>query len=283
MSRDRSSREWKWLARAAWLLGLLVGVGALVAILAPEGLNPASLLPGRDGAWERIQSRGVWRVGLDPSFPPFESLDEEGRPVGYDVDLARRMAAEWGVEAEIVAMGYDSLLDALQADRVDSVVSALPYDPRETKDFRFSPPYFEAGIRLAVPAGSPIDDVDKLDGHRVAVEWGSMGDMVGRRLKREGAAIELVQVPTPEDVLDALAAGEADAALIDNVTLRQAQGRGAQVVAVGPALESNPYVIASPHKANKLGDQIAKTLAHLQENGVMTDLEETWFGPQPTP
>jgi ABC-type amino acid transport substrate-binding protein len=283
MSRDRSSREWKWLAHAAWLLGLLVGVGALVAILAPEGLNPASLLPGRDGTWERMQARGVWRVGLDPSFPPFESLDEEGRPVGYDVDLARRMAAEWGVEAEIVAMGYDSLLDALQADRVDSVVSALPYDPRETKDFRFSPPYFEAGIRLAVPAGSPIDDVDKLDGHRVAVEWGSMGDMVGRRLKREGAAIELVQVPTPEDVLDALAAGEADAALIDNVTLRQAQGRGAQVVAVGPALESNPYVIASPHKANKLGDQIAETLARLQENGVMTDLEETWFGPQPTP
>ncbi len=283
MNRKRSSREWKWLARTAWILGLLVGVGALAAILAPGGLNPVSLLSGRDGTWESMQSGGVWRVGLDPSFPPFETLDKAGQPVGYDVDLARRMAAEWGLEAEIVAIGYDSLLDALQADRVDSVVSALPYDPRETKDFRFSPPYFEAGIRLAVPAGSPIDDVDKLDDHTVAVEWGSMGDMVGRRLKREGAAIELVQVPTPVEVLDALLAGDADAALIDNVTLRQAQGRGVRVLAVGPALESNPYVIASPYKADELGDQIAETLARFQENGVMAELEETWFGPPPAP
>lgn len=283
MSQERSQREWKWLARAAWALGLLIGVGALAVILASPAVNPLSLLPGHDGTWEAMQSRGVWRVGMDPSFPPFESLNEEGQPVGYDVDLARRMAAEWGLEAEIAAMGYDSLLDALQADRIDSVVSALPYDPRETKDFRFSPPYFEAGIRLAVPVGSPIGDVDALDGHTVAVEWGSMGDMVGRRLKREDTAIELVQVPTPEEVLDALAAGKADAALIDNVTLRQAQGRGAQVIAVGPALESNPYVIASPHKAGELGDQIAETLTRFQENGVMAELEETWFGPPPAP
>lgn len=252
-------------------------VGLLALLFAPPSISPVSLLPAQDATWKAMQTRGTWRVGMDPSFPPFEELSEEGQVVGYDVDLARRMATEWGLEAEIIAIGYDSLLDALQADRIDSVVSALPYDPRETKDFRFSEPYFEAGIRLAAPVGSAIQGTDDLDGHTVAVEWGSMGDMVGRRLKREGVAIELAQFPTPAETIDALVAGKADAALIDNVTLREAQGRGAAIDAIGPALESNPYVIASPRKAGILGDQITETLQRFQVEGVMDELEFTWF------
>ena len=50
-------------------------------------------------------------------------LDEAGEPVGYDVDLARAIAAEWGMDVEIVALGFDSLLDAVAAGKVDSVVS----------------------------------------------------------------------------------------------------------------------------------------------------------------
>lgn len=258
-------------------MGGLIGFGLLAILLAPPSISPVSLLPAQDATWKAMQARSTWRVGMDPSFPPFEDLNDAGQPVGYDVDLARRMAAEWGLEAEIIAIGYDSLLDALQADRIDSVISALPYDPRETKDFRFSEPYFEAGIRLAVPTGSPIQSADDLTGHTVAVEWGSMGDMVGRRLMREGADIQLAQFATPVETIDALVSGQADSALVDNVTLREAQGRGAAIVAIGPALEGNPYVIASPRKAVVLGDQIAATLEQFQQNGVMAELEAIWF------
>ena len=259
-----------------WIAGGLIVVGLIALLFAPPSISPISLLPAQDTTWKDMQSRGTWRVGMDPSFPPFEDLDDEGRPVGYDVDMAKMMAAEWGLEAEIVAIGYDSLLDALQANRIDSVVSALPYDPRETKDFRFSEPYFEAGIRLAAPVDSLIQGVDELDGHIIAVEWGSMGDMVGRRLIREGAALELAQFPTPTETVDALIHGQADGALIDSVTLREAQGRGTRIIAVGPALESNPYVIASPRNAGILGDQIGETLNTLQESGALSEVEATW-------
>ncbi len=268
------ARRRKWIG---WAAGGLILAGLLALLLAPPSISPLSLLPAQDATWKAMQARGTWRVGMDPSFPPFEDLDDAGLPVGYDVDLVRQMAAAWGLEAEIVAIGYDSLLDALQADRIDSVVSALPYDPRETKDFRFSEPYFEAGIRLAAPVGSAIQSVYDLSGHTVAVEWGSMGDMVGRRLMRDGAAIELAQFPTPAETIDALIAGEADSALVDNVTLRAAQGRGAAIAAIGPALESNPYVIASPRKAGILGDEIATTLHYFQESGIISELEAAWF------
>ena len=120
--------------------------------------------PAVDETWLKMQERGNWRVGMDPSFPPFETLDGEGAPIGYDVDLAREIAATWGLEAEIVAIGYDSLLDALLVDRVDAVISAFPYNARMTKDVHYSPPYFEAGVRLVVGADAAFEEIGDLDG-----------------------------------------------------------------------------------------------------------------------
>ena len=224
MSALRLRRPWLWIGAA------VVGVIAIAA-LALTGSDPllTRLLAGRDHTWAGMEARGAWRVGLDPSFPPFEMLDEAGEPVGYDVDLAHAIADAWGMDVEIVALGFDSLLDAVAAGKVDSVVSAMPYDPRATRDYAYSSPYFEAGVRLAVREGSPIAGVDDLQGSTVAVEWGSMGDMVGRRLQRDGIDVTLAPYAGPEEAVAALTDDPAtDALLIDNVTLRQAQGAGAR-------------------------------------------------------
>ena len=273
--------------RPAVRLGLAAALIVLLAALGwwltgdRRGELIARLLR-QDATWQTMQSRGTWRVGLDPSFPPFESLDDNGVAVGYDLDLARAIAAAWGLEAEIVPIGYDSLVDALQAGRIDSVVSALPYNPRATRDVFFSPPYFEAGVRLAVRAGSPITGVAQLAGQAVAVEWGSMGDMAGRQLQRDGIDLTLTPFETPADAAEALLADPTLAALlIDQVSLREAQGRGATLIAVGPALESNPYVIAAPRQATQLQAQLTAVLAQFQTDGTTSALEDRWFGPLP--
>jgi polar amino acid transport system substrate-binding protein len=273
------SRRLRWALAALVLLGLLLGV----LLLRPEMSSSFSRLFSReDATWMAMQGRGVWRVAMDPSFPPFQLLDEAGRPVGFDVDLAHALAEQWGLELEIVAMGYDSLLDAVKAGRVDSVVSAIPYDPRATQDYAFSTPYFEAGIRLVVRSGSPITGTAGLAGATLAAEWGSMGDMVGRRLQREDESIQLNPYATPDEAVAALVNDPAiHALLIDNVTLRQAQGSGAAIAAVGPALESNPYVIAMPLRAYTLHRQLEAALQRLQATGTLAELEDRWFGHRP--
>ncbi len=146
-----------WRRHRGLRIGLIVGsmlLLMLAIVLLLRGPDSTRLLTRlfvrQDSTWADMHARGAWRVGLDPSFPPFEDLDENGAPVGFDVDLAHALAAQWGLEAEIVPIGFDSLVDALRAGRIDSVVSALPYDPRATRDVTFSPPYFEAGVMLAV-------------------------------------------------------------------------------------------------------------------------------------
>jgi polar amino acid transport system substrate-binding protein len=262
---------------------IVAGLLLLFLLRGPESTRMlARFFTRQDATWVEMQARNTWRVGMDPSFPPFEDLDDAGLPAGYDVDLARAIAADWGMQAEIITIGYDSLVDALKAGRIDSVVSALPYDPRATRDVAFSAPYFESGVRLVVRAGSPITSTAALHNGAVAVEWGSMGDMVGRRIQREGIALELMPFATPVEAIAALLNDAAiDALLIDQVSLRQAQGQGARIMAVGPPLESNPYVIAMPLRAYDLRERLAATLAQFASDGTLAELEARWFGPLP--
>ena len=219
---------------------------------------------------------------MDPSFPPFETLDAQGAPVGYDVDLAQEIAANWGLEAEIVAIGYDSLLDALLVDRVDAVVSAIPFNARMTKDIHYSPPYFEAGVRLVVGADAAFETIEELVGRTVAVEWGSRGDAVARRLQRDGLAFERLPFQSSQEALDALVSGASDALLIDGVSLRLAQGDGKPIRAVGAALDSDPYVIAVSVRAHQLQSALHEALATLEQEERLDLLEERWFGQMAT-
>ncbi len=273
----------------AWLRTLLVGwttpkhrpVALIVSILVLGVIGSwlfSQLLGGDDDqTWEHIQQTGAWRVGMDPSFPPFDLLDSEGNPMGYDVDLARAIAARWGIQVEIVATGFDGLTDALMAGRIDSVISALPHDPRLTADLSYSSSYFEAGVRLAVIESSPISSVADLAGKRLAVEWGSNGDAEARRLQRDEPLIQRHTFSTPQEALGALLNGEADGILVDGVTLRQMQADGAGIVAVGPALESTPYVIAMPLGATMLQEEINAVLADFVATGFLDTLEIRWF------
>jgi ABC-type amino acid transport substrate-binding protein len=262
----------------AALAGLALAAG-LIWLLWPGQETPLSALLRRDVTWQSMQARGTWRVGLDPSFPPFESLNANGVPEGYDVALAEELARGWGLQAEIVAIGFDSLVDALQAAKVDAIVSAYPYDPRLTRDVAFSQPYFDAGLQLAVPALSSIEGTADLSGKRVGVEWGSEGDMVGRQLQRDGTALTLVPFETPQATIDALLnGGEIDAALVDSISLLQAQALGADVMAAGPHVTSNPYVIVLPRRAFELLTQTNQGVERLRAAGTLDLLAEEWFG-----
>ena len=292
LQAEKGSADRKWLVAgrqgSRWTVFFVRGsferrpllwiVACLLALAVVGWLLLRTGGPAVDETWLKMQERGSWRVGMDPSFPPFETLDAEGAPVGYDVDLAREIAATWGLEAEIVAIGYDSLLDALLVDRVDAVISAFPYNARMTKDVHYSPPYFEAGVRLVVGADAAFEEIGDLDGGTVAVEWGSRGDAIARRLQREGAGFTRLPFASSEEAVGALVSGASSALLIDGVTLRLAQGEGKEIRAVGAVLDEDPYVIAVSIKAPKLQSALLQALATLEEEGQLGLLEERWFG-----
>ncbi len=254
-----------------------VVAGGLVLLLAAAGLGLARGR-GDDGTLERVQSGRVLRVGLDASFPPFETLDTAGEVSGVDADLARALAARLGAEAAFVNLGFDGLYDALLADKVDVVISGLPYDPRRTQDVIYSPPYFNAGQVLVTRAGdTALDGSQALAGRSVAVEWGSQADMEARRLKQTVAGLTILSRPTVQDALQTLAAGQADAAIADSISARQFMRSNAGQVRVVETLTDEPYVIASRAGSRRLAEAIDQALLELRESGELDKLLAQWF------
>jgi polar amino acid transport system substrate-binding protein len=234
------------------------------------------LAPQDDGTLAEIQRRGTLRVGLDASFPPFETVDEQGQIVGLDVDLAREIAADLGVEVELVNIGFDGLYDALLARRVDIIISGLPYDPRWTGDVGYSHNYFNAGQVLMARRDDPtIETVADLAGRAVAVEWGSQADMEGRRLAEELADVTLLRQPTAAGALAALTAGQADAAIVDGVSAHSPAAGDLRLVAY---LTDEWYAAAVHLESRELLAAVNDTLARLEESGEMAELQARWLG-----
>jgi ABC-type amino acid transport substrate-binding protein len=259
----------------------------LLLVVVPLGCRKT-----QDPFLARVQEAGVLRVGLDPSWPPFEYVDPaSGDVVGLDVDLARAIGRELGVEVAFVVSGWEGLYGALFAGQFDVILSALPYDPWRTKEALYSISYFNAGPVLVArgDASSALppdleakDQVRALAGHTVHVEFGAEGDVQARRLLEKGAEIEIVTHDTAAAALDALAGGASglEAALVDAVSARlylRESANGAGLRTVCQPLYDELYVIAVHPGAASLQAAIDQALVNLRENGELDALLDRWL------
>ncbi len=275
--------------RRRWLAGLFVvalavavGLWLLLRVL-PEAIDPT---------WERILETGVLRVCTDPSWPPFEFVNQDtGQIEGFDIDLARLLAerlmagtdsdaveaARPVVQARIVSVGFDSLYDALVAGRCDAVLSALPYEPARTQDVVYSVAYFNAGLALLTRADeSDIEVLDDLAERVVGVEWGFVPE--GNSRQRDFLRnLSVRRYETAADTLRALHAGEVEAAIVDRITalayMRDCEG----LQFVGEPLHDVNYVIPVRPDSFRLLEEINRLLLEMREGGTFEGLQGKWF------
>jgi ABC-type amino acid transport substrate-binding protein len=231
-----------------------------------------------DESLRRVKASGVLRVGLEATFPPFETIDGAGAFGGLDVDLARALAADLGVQAEFVNLSYDTLYDALAARRVDALISMMVVEQERTMDVSYSPPYFDAGLLLVVDERmTEITGMAALAGHRVAVEAGSVAEEEVRRLAGALAGLTILTFSEPAPALAAVARGEADAAVSDPVSLAAFRVAGGKVKAVGPPLTSETYSVVTPRGDRALSREIARLVESLRVSGELDRLAAKWF------
>jgi len=213
------------------------------------------------------------RVGMDPSFVPFEFYTGPDTPAqGYDVDLAREIARRLGQEAVIVPAAFEALPDELRAGRADLVVSAFPYDARLTEDLAFSGAYFNAGPVVIVRAGQPKPETLGA----LAVELGTAADAAARSLKPPPAHV--VRLASPEAVVQAVASGQVDAGLLDMVAALQA---GPEVQPVGVPVVNEFYVVAVRKDNQGLYKAVDIMVEALRREGVLDKLARQWMGRAP--
>lgn len=233
---------------------------------------------GRGETWQRIQETGVLRVGLDPTFPPFETADSKGGVFGLDVDLAEALAAELGLEVSFVYFGYDGLYDALLTGQVDVLASALVVAPERERDFSYSESYFNAGEILIVPTESDVASLVDMNGRSVAVELGAYGHVEATTWTKRLPDLTVLPFPSPEEALTAVVAGEADAVLIDSVSGRLFLRDEPRLKRVAEPVTVEPYALVVREDDTDLLTNLNQALMTFQQSGQLDQIIAKWIG-----
>jgi len=234
----------------------------------------------RSDTWERIQESGVLRVGLDPTYPPFE-VTEGTDVVGLDVDIARALAQELGIRAEFVYFGYDGLYDALATEQVDVLASALVVVPGRMRDFAYSTPYYNAGEILIVPAGAKeIRGMADLSGRALAVELGAQGHVEATQWARRVVGLTIRPFPSAEEALTAVSEGKADAALLDSISGRLflAEHPAAGLARLSDPVTVEPFALVTRIEDETLLARLDEALRNLDSDGRLGQLTARWLG-----
>jgi polar amino acid transport system substrate-binding protein len=116
-------------------------------------------------------------VGMELSYPPFETTDPQGQPSGVSVDLARDLGKFLRREVQIQNVSFDGLIPSLQTGKIDLIISSMTATAERSKTIAFSDPYLSTGLCLLVGKNSTIQNITDADqlGRVLAVKQGTTG------------------------------------------------------------------------------------------------------------
>jgi ABC-type amino acid transport substrate-binding protein len=231
--------------------------------------------PYNDGTWRRVQESGVLRIGMDASYPPFGVIAAD-KPAGLDVDLINEIGRRLGVRVEIVNLGFDGMYEDLYTGKVDALVSALSVDPAQLGRFIYTRSYIDAGQVIASRDGA-FQTMRDLDGHTIALEYGSIGDEVARIWKRRLRVLNLVHFTTAGEALQAVASGKADAALVDSITARLYMRAHTGLILSKSTAYPDVYAIAVRTGSYDLAGAINSALNDMELDRTLDAIIDKWL------
>lgn len=190
------------LKRFLGLTGLAVSAALMIA-------SPAS------AELKDILEAGKIKIATPENFPPFGSLGSEGEYEGYDIDVAKMIAEDLGVELELVPVTSKQRIPFLETDKADLVIATLGANPERAKSIWFShayAPFFSGVFAKPDVAVSTIDD---FSGKKIAVTSGTLEDLAITADAPEDA--EIIRFGDNAATIAAYVSGQADVIVTGNM------------------------------------------------------------------
>ncbi|MBR9981572.1 MAG: transporter substrate-binding domain-containing protein [Desulfatitalea sp.] len=251
-------------------------------------LNEGLALMMADGTYSHLHAKWFAALGLpterlivfggDHNYPPYEYLDDNGLPAGYNVDLTRAIAQAVGLDIEIRLGPWSDIREAMARGEIDALQGLL-YSRERDRTFDFTAPHsvnhYVSVVRKDEMA--PPATIADLTGLRIVVQ---RGDIMHDFAEENGLGASLVLVDAQEDALRALAQGEHDTALVSRLAAYywiKRQGWRNLTVGREPFL-SPGYCFAVPQGQQALLAQLGEGLKVLEETGEYRRIYKKWMG-----
>jgi putative glutamine transport system substrate-binding protein len=244
--------------------------------------KPAAQQPSfpADSYMARIQQRGQLIAGVKYDTPPFGSLNPVSNQVeGFDPDLARALArALFGDETKVrldEAVSRNRI-PFLQEDKVDIILSTMTITEERRQEIDFSDTYYMAGQSILVRKGSPIQNVNDLNGRTVASAQGSTSEA---NVRERAPTANLLLFPAYAESLAALKDARADAVSTDDTILMGMILKDQDLQMVGGLFTEEPYGAGIKKGRPEFVAFVNRVFNDLKTNGGWTDLYKKHIAP----
>lgn len=255
----------------------LLTAGLLVlSMLAFAGCGNKEEAPAGNEAEQQVET---FVVGTNPTFAPFESQDEDGNIVGFDIDLIEAIAADQGIAIEVQSLEFDALIMALGNGSIDIIASGMTITPQRLEQVDFTDSYYTAGLNIAVAEeNTTINGIDDLQGKVVAAQIGTTGALLCQELVDTGVAKEAKLLADVNICMMDLQNGACDAVINDiPVTNDYIKANPGVVKVVGDNFNAEDYGFAVSKENPELLAKLNAGLANVIADGTYDALYAKYF------
>lgn len=232
-----------------------------------------------DSAYLDVKKSGKLRVAVDVTYPPMEYETPDGKPVGFDVDLAEALAKKLDVQTEFVVMSWEGILAGLVSNRYDVIISSMNITDERKQKVDFVE-YMKMGqVFVSRQKDAPVKTENDLAGKIVAVQADTTSMTAVEAMRKKGIAIKDIKAfKGATDTFSALKAFQADVIVIDEPVGLYYAAKDTKTFAVtGQAMMPEPIGVAVRKNSQSLATELTKGLEAMRKDGSFRSISMKWF------
>jgi polar amino acid transport system substrate-binding protein len=249
------------------LLGIAVAAVAMIGVAHTASAD----------ALDDIKKAGKIRIAIDLGVPPYGMTDDKMQPTGSDVETAKALAKDWGLEFELVPTTGATRIPSLQTGKADLVISTLSITPERAKVIDFSKGYAVLRTVIAAPKSVNVKSLADLDGKTVGTVRGTTHDT---QLTREGPkGMKLVRYEDDATEGQAFLSGQVDIFSTAEMLVGQLDKKNpARQVEVKFVLDNFKLAIGVKKDETRLLEEVNKWVAARLKDGTLNAIYKKQFG-----
>ena len=228
-------------------------------------------------ALDDIKKSGKIRIAVDLGVPPYGMTDDKMQPTGSDIETAKLLAKDWGLQFEHVPTTGAARIPALQTGKADLVISTLSITPERAKVIDFSKGYAVLRTVIAAPKSVSVKSLADLDGKTVGTVRGTTHDT---QLTKEGPkGMKLVRYEDDATEAQAFLSGQVDIFSTAELLVAPIDKKNpARQVEVKFVLDTFKLAVGVKKDETRLLEEVNKWIAANLKNGKLDAIYKKYHG-----
>ena len=227
-------------------------------------------------------AKGTLVVATNAEYAPFEFV-KRGKMVGYDIDLAKKIAKDLGMKIKFLNLGFDALIPAVQANQADIVIAGLSPTPARRKNIGFSNVYYKTSQVLIFKKDKNIKSLEDLENKKLVAGVATEQEKIGKFLVKNYKAAKITGLKNSIVAFSDVKLNRADAMVLEDIQVNEFKkicANNCSILKINDKLLPNTigsgFAIGFK-KHSKLINKVNLLLEKYKSNGSLEKLYKEWI------